>query len=584
MKHIPLPQILHIDLTAGRVRREPLTATARARDLGGRGLARALLDDTAHLAWDDPRAALCLCPGPLAGADLPGASHVVAAWASPLTGALADASCGGRLGAALARAGVAGIRITGRAKGPCGIAIRDQEVSLVQASALAGLPTDAVFAALSAFDGAAVIGPAAWAGSLLANLAVDRWWHGGRGGLGLALAAKNCAFVAATGHASVHVADPQGLSAARTAICRLIAASPALAGATGLGRFGPAALVDLAHGRRMMPTRNFRATHFPAAPRVNAPRLEAAYQAKGVACPGCPVACRRLAPGGVLLPDGDSLSHFTALLGLADAGLAMAGHNLCARLGLDPVSAAATLACQAELTGQEPTPEAVPGLLADMAAMRGPGRELGQGAAAYAAAKGRPETAMAVKSLELPAWDPRGAYGLALALAVSTIGADAWRAGCLAHEILRKPVATDRFTFDGKARAVVLGENARAAADSLAVCPWLCLGVSLEEWAHGLSAITGEPVAAGDLARLGARVVYRERMQNSRRGFAAAHDDLPARFFTEPGSGGDGIRVPPLPREAFLAARAKYYRIRGLDENGRSTPERARELDLSWTP
>ncbi len=94
--------------------------------------------------------------------------------------------------------------------------------------------------------------------------------------------------------------------------------------------------------------------------------------------------------------------------------------------------------------------------------------------------------------MELPAFDPRGAYGLALGLAVSTTGPDAWRAGCLAHELLRKPVATDRFTFEGKARAVFLGENTTAAMDSLGVCPWLALGTSLEEWGQALAALTGE--------------------------------------------------------------------------------------------
>jgi aldehyde:ferredoxin oxidoreductase len=67
---------------------------------------------------------------------------------------------------------------------------------------------------------------------------------------------------------------------------------------------------------------------------------------------------------------------------------------------------------------------------------------------------------------------------------------------------------------------------------------------------------------------------------NALNGFAAGDDDLPARFFDEPGSGGEGIDVPPLDRAAFLEARARYYRIRGLDENGLPTRTKARELGL----
>jgi len=583
MSQEPTTSILQVDLQRGQTRRLPVSEADRSVDLGGRGLAGALRDTWAHLAWDDPEAPIILCPGRLAGVELPGTGRLTAAWTSPLTGTSADAGFGGRLGGALARAGLAGIVLTGRATSPVGLVIRDTEAELVDATAVAGLPTPAVSAALTALDGALVTGTAAWHGaSYLAGAVVDTWHGPCRGGLGLALAAKNCCFVAATGHGRVPVADPAGLDRARAAILRLIGASSAL-GPGGLGGHGSAALFDLTHGRRMMPTRNFRETFFPQAPQVNAPRLEAQWGSLGTACPGCPVDCHRLASGGIPLPGLDALSHFTALLGLADVRLAVTAQAACWRLGLDPVSVAATLATQAECDGREPSAAWVLAAIAALADGRDAGREGARGAKALAAARGRPETAMVVKGMELPAFDPRGAYGLALGLAVSSTGPDAWRAGCLAHELLRKPVATDRFTFEGKARAVFLGENATAAMDSLGVCPWLALGTSLEEWGQALAALTGEEVTAGGLARLGERTVFRERVQGARCGLTARDDDLPERFFREPGSSGDGIEVPPLGREDFLCARGKYYRLRGLTPDGLPDPARARELDLPWT-
>jgi aldehyde:ferredoxin oxidoreductase len=575
------PCVLHVDLTRETACRLPQAAADRTRDLGGRGLAWAALDGRIHLAWDDPEAGLAFFPGRLAGLDLPGAGRLTAAWISPLTGLVADAGFGGRLGAALARAGLAGVVVTGRAAGPRGLVLRDREQALVDASALAGLPTPDVFAALVSLDGALVAGPAAWTGCRLAGAVVDRWHGPSRGGLGLAMAAKNFLFMAATGHGAVPVADARGLRLAREAMARLVGASPAL-GPGGLGRFGSAALMDLTHGRRMMPTHHFRATYFPRAPQVNAPRLEAVLgPTLGLACPGCPVACHRLAPGGLPFPGHDALSHFTALLGLADPGLAVAAQAACLAQGIDPVSLAVAMAGRAEATGGDPRPATVMELIAATAAGQGPGRELGLGAAALARAAGRPEAAMCSKGLELPAFDPRGAYGLALGCAVSAVGPDPWRAGCLAHEVLRKPVATDRFTFDGKARAVFLGENATAALDSLGACPWLTLGTGLEEWGQAISAATGQPTSAGDLGRAGERLVFRERQINTRRGLTAADDDLPGRFFTEPGTGGGGIAVPPLDRQAFLAARAKYYRLRGLTADGLPDPERAAALGLA---
>jgi len=545
------PEILHIDLTAATSRRVPCDAPALGCARGGRGLAGLLLDESA------PGAAVCFAPGRLAGFDLPGAGHVSLAFLSPRTGGAAVATLGGSLGHALARARLAGVVLTGRSARKVGLAIRDDAVGFVDAAGLAGRTTTEIFnSLLGEYDAAAVTGPAAHSGSPLATVAADRWHGAGGTGAGAALAEKNVVFLAVTGTAEVRPADAAGLDAARAAMERLIAAAPTLAGPCGFGRFGTAALVDLTAGRRMQPTDNSRRTFFPETPAVNAPRLEALFHGHGETCPGCPVGCRRVDARGRLLPDVDALSHFTALLGLADPELAVFARQYCLEQGLDAAGCAVVLAAEAERTGEAATPEGVRRGLASLAAMDAAGRAL------VAA------PALRVKGVELPAFDPRGAYGLALSLAVGASGPDPWRAGCLAHELLRKPVATDRFTFEGKARAVFLGEAAVAAVACLAGCPWLGLAIGLEEWALALAAVTGEPVAAGDLAALGQEVVARERAQNARCGLTAAEDDLPRRFFTEPGSDGDGIDVPPLDRAAFLAARAKYYRLCGLSAEG----------------
>ena len=48
----------------------------------------------------------------------------------------------------------------------------------------------------------------------------------------------------------------------------------------------------------------------------------------------------------------------------------------------------------------------------------------------------------------------QGAYGMALGYALSTRGGCHLRAYPISHEIFRKPVATDRFSFSGKARII----------------------------------------------------------------------------------------------------------------------------------
>jgi hypothetical protein len=50
----------------------PVSEADRAVDMGGRGLAAALRDPWAHLAWNDPKTPIVLCPGRLAGWICPG--------------------------------------------------------------------------------------------------------------------------------------------------------------------------------------------------------------------------------------------------------------------------------------------------------------------------------------------------------------------------------------------------------------------------------------------------------------------------------------------------------------------------------
>lgn len=45
-------------------------------------------------------------------------------------------------------------------------------------------------------------------------------------------------------------------------------------------------------------------------------------------------------------------------------------------------------------------------------------------------------------------------------------------------------------------------------------------------------------------------------------------DCLPARFFAEPGSSGEGVDIPPIDRARFDEELQKYYRIRGLTPAG----------------
>lgn len=575
-------RILRIDLTAGRWEVECPPVASYHESIGGRGLAGRYLEPEAARRWDDPSMPLLLFTGPLVGTASPASGRMTLLSRSPLTGTVGDCSVGGTMGTRLKRAGWDGIVITGRSPFSCGIEIRDGNVEIRDASALAGLPTSRAFGMLEGRGGVALTGPAAEHGVAFANVIVDGHFAAGRNGLGLSFAAKNLKYVAAAGQGRTAVADPGELRDAVEEIRRLMAASPAIFGEFGIAEFGTSALYDLTHSRRMMPTANFRGTFFPPAPGCNAPLLRALYRPKRTGCRGCPIACKKVAPDGTSLPEFETLSHFTALLENGDPKMAVAANRICNDLGMDTISAAATLACHAEIENVRLAAPEILSLLEGMARGEGPGAALGRGSAAYAVSRGRPECAMAVKGQELPAYDPRGALGMALAYAVSTRGGCHLRAYPIAHELLRKPVATDRMSFSGKARIVKIAEDLNAAVDSLTACKFVFFAASIEEFAKVFTAVTGVPSSAQDLLLAGERIVYRERIMNAANGFGAGDDDLPGRFFSEPGSGGSGFSTPPIDRDAFLAARGRYYAVRGLDERGMPLPSKAGELGLSW--
>jgi len=575
-------KILRIDLSSGRWEVERPEPELYARWIGARGLAGSYLRKQVTRNWDAPEMPLLFFTGPLGNTASPTSGLLTVMSRSPLTGTVGDASVGGSLGTAMKKAGWDGLIVTGRARGLCGIEIADDRVTLVDASLLAGEATSTACARLREKGAVALVGPAAEAGVRFADIIVDGRYAARRNGLGLLFAAKNLKYLTIRGSGETHVADPAALKKATGDVERLMAASPFLLGELGIARYGTAALYDLIDARRMMPTANFRRTRFEAARQMNAYALHQRYAPRPTGCLGCPIRCKRIAADGRSLPEFEALSHFSALLENTDLETVMEANRLCAELGMDPVSAAATLACHGEIRGQDLEPREILTLLREIGTGRGIGQALGQGAAAYAQACGRPEAAMTVKGLELPSYDPRGAYGLALAYATSTRGGCHLRAYPISSEILRKPVATDRFSFSGKALIIKGAEDLFAAVDSLSACTYVFAAASLEEYARIYTAVTGIESTADDLLTAGERIDYAERIMNFENGFRGADDDLPARFFEETGTGDDHLEIPPLDRAEFLQTRAAYRRIRGLDEEGRPTREKAAALGIAW--
>lgn len=560
--------ILQIDLTRGIAWREALPTRLLEGYLGGRGLAVRLMRDFYRLDPFDPQMPLIFACGPLCGTSAPASNQLSLVSRSPLTGTIFDCTAVGSFPLQLKLSGQDVLVVSGHSPTPVYVSIGPEKVEILPADNLWGSDIPTTRVALEDQGCVAAIGPAGENGVLFANVDFGKGNPVGRGGLGAVMGRKNLKAIVVNGDSEIKVAGKDHFKTACQDVRRLFDASQFLSGPLGVSQFGTALMVDLMSQRRMLPTENFRHTFFAAAENYSGASVKSSCDATSGSCCDCAIRCRMFSKDGHQLPEYDALSHFGALNSIGDLDSILESNRTCRELGMDPVSAAATTAAWGEIRERFVTAGEITGLLKDIALCNGDGKLLAQGSRRMAEQFGHPELSMSVKSLELPAYDPRGAYGMALAYCTSTRGGCEQQANTLTHEILRKPVPIDRFSFSGKARIVSISEDNIAAADSLALCRFALMAAGLEEYAAVLSTVTGLDYSAGQLAEIGRRICLTEHFYNCANGFSSLDDRLPERFFSEPGSSGDGIAIPPLDRHDFDEQLGKYYRIRGLNPDG----------------
>jgi aldehyde:ferredoxin oxidoreductase len=453
--------------------------------------------------------------------------------------------------------------VTGKAQDPVYLEISIGRAVIKEASWLWGQGCIEVNKSLEGDGEVASIGPAGERLVKMANIMVGGANSVGRGGMGAVMGAKRLkAITVSGGSLRPAIADQDLFTRAYDDVMRLLRASPVVMGELGLTEYGTSALVDIVDQRRMAPTENFRKTWYSQAHLYSGPSLKKAFGFRKEGCAICPIQCKKLTTCGKPIPEYETLSHFGALNANPDAESIIRANILCNNMGLDTISTAATIAAYGEARGEFLISDDILDMVRKIAYREGEGDKLAEGSKRYCASIGKPGLSMSVKGLEMPAYDPRGSYGMALAYGTSNRGACHLRAYPISQEILRKPVATDRFSFDGKARLIKISEDTNAIVDSLSVCKFAFLGASIEEYAQLLAGATGISYTGQGLMKTGEEIISLERVYNERNGFTHADDLLPERFFSEEGTPGEGIEVPPVDRKRYLEEMERYYRIR----------------------
>jgi len=603
---------LRVDLSKGTVDADELPREVALAYLGGRGLGSyvALRERLFEVEPFAPENLLVFAPGPLTGTGAPTSGRYSVTSRSPLTGTVFDGNSGGSFGVALRKLGLDYLIVAGACATPSCLAIGLEPAGADGGAAVATPPADGRPAVVVQSAGelwardvpdtlarlrdlypgceAAVIGQAGEREVLFASIVNNHGRSVGRGGLGAVMGSKRLKAVVLAGRGKDRppVADAERLSFVAYEAEKLLKANPITSQA--LPEFGTAVLVNVLDQAGALPTRNFRDSRFEHAAATSGEALRRGYVTRRAACRGCGIGCARRTATATASGEGpeyETIWSLGAACGVGDLAAIVEANYVCNRAGMDTITMGSTIACAMELAEEGALPggprfgdaAAVLSLCEATARGEGLGEELGQGSARLAARHGRPELSMSVKSLELPAYDPRGMTAQGLAFATSNRGGCHLRANMLGPEILGVPKMIDRFATLGKSGLLINLQNLNAVLDSLSLCKFTAFAMKEDYYARLLSAVWGETVEPQELLRIGERIWNAERLFNLAAGFTRDDDTLPPRLLREPVKAG-----PAAGRVVDLAPMLdEYYIARGWDEEGRPRAAKLEGLGLA---
>ncbi len=605
---------LIVDLTARTHRWDAIGSDVLRQFIGGIGLGTYLLYRYCPPGADPlgPENPLLFVGSPLVGTRLTTSSKFAVLTKSPLTGFIADSLSSSHLATELKKCCGDALIIVGRADGPTLLRVEGDAlepdrntVRFEDAADLVGLGAAAKEEMVKERLGdrryrVACIGPAGEAQVKFASISNDGGRQAGRCGLGAVMGSKNLLAVALRGHLPVEVAQPDAVRNYGRDLSRR-----SLGAATEKYRnLGTIANVAVFNRLGALPTRNFRQSTFEGAEQVSGEELHRSHLQRNAGCANCTIGCERILVsrdkggkkdrGGVRM-EYESLFALGPLCGVSDPDVVIRAAAICDDLGMDTISAGATVAWAMECFEQGLlTPEDTGGVelrfgngdallqaLQDMGYRRGIGNLLAEGSRAAAAVVGRGSDAwaMQVKGLEMPGYEPRSLKTMALGLATTPRGACHNRSSAYEADFSDR---VDRLSVDEtRGRIAADSEDFEAVLDSLIWCKFLRKAFHdfYEESAQVYSMVTGWNMTGDELRRCGERITTLKKLFNIREGWTRADDTLPPRTLEEPLPTGVAAGVG-LTKEELDFMIAAYYQARGWTADGLIPDDKLAELGL----
>ena len=581
-------KILTVNLTDQTTREMPLDEDMAHQYLGGRGLGARLLWDMVGPNVDPlgPDNVLIFTNGPMTSSGYQTSGRYSVSTKSPQTGTILDANSGGSFGMRFKNAGYDALIVTGQSKTPVSLDVSPEGVQFKDAAHLWGKTVRETTEALEEkLHNVLCIGPAGENLVLFAAIMNDKYRALARGGPGAVMGSKKLKAIVVSGVQKYALENQDLMRFIRYESGKMLKANPVTS--QGFPEFGTAVLVNIMNTMGILPTRNYQQSQFEEADAISGETIADTILVKNTACWACPIACARYTKTDKDEGEGPEYETVWALgasCGVSDLAAVTEANYVCNDLGMDTISAGATIACAMELSEKGflksdlrfGRADLLSSTLESMAYRRGLGNDLADGSARLAKKYGAPELSMSVKGLEMPAYDPRGLQGQGLLYATSNRGACHMRGNMIGAEVLGLPKLIDRFQYRGKAGFVILNQHMAAVIDSMVLCKFVNNAVADEYLARALTACTGVVYSTGDIHRVGERIWNLERLYNLREGFTKADDTLPRRLLEEPVKGGptDGwvVHLEPMLEE--------YYRARAWDKAGVPTAATLQRLGL----
>ncbi|OGO26239.1 MAG: aldehyde ferredoxin oxidoreductase [Chloroflexi bacterium RBG_16_54_11] len=597
--------ILRVNLTDGKLTREPTPAQLARDFIGGRGFGIYFLFKEVPKGADPlgPQNKLIISSGPLSGMLVPGAGKCDWTTKSPLTGGYADASMGGHFTAEMKYAGIDSIILEGASARPVYLFIDDDKIQLLDASSLWGKGAVDVEKELKHKYGEeyqiAAIGPGGENLVLYACINHDFGRQAGRGGVGAVMGSKKLKAIVIHGTKSVPVADLEGYRKSGLALYKACKEAEGLAEWT---RYGTTVVTSWCDEVGALPTRNFSAGSFEQGSKIYGQTMRKEIVITDKGCFGCPSPCGKYSHmprynTQVEGPEYETIGMMGSNLGIGDIQVVAEANRLADDLGIDSISTGGCIGwamecyekgilTKADTAGLElkfGNVEAVFALIKKIAYREGKiGELLAQGTkrAAQQLGKGSEKFAIQVKGMEQSAYATHNATAMLLAYMTCDVGAHHNRSWAITYDL---QVGRDKVVPEKVARIIWL-QNFRPMFDVMGACrlQWVELGIDRDLYCPVLEAITGVKRSWADLEAVGNRVWNLTRMFWAREndGFGRQWDLPSPRFYTEPPK--TGVTAGQITKfEDVQTLLNMYYEQRGWNKDGLPTPATLETLNLS---